>query len=137
MSSAAMSTRQAPRSLVACSRSNSAYSSCSGVGTGNDSALLKGVMDHRPANLPAPLCEILVHHDHIDRPADPADCIAQADRLGDAVLDIALDDQEVQIAVACKLAARRRSEQDHPGRRPGSLCEALSSQLDQLLCCHD
>ena len=94
-------------------------------------------MDHRPANLPAPLCEILVHHDHIDRPADPADCIAQADRLGDAVLDIALDDQEVQIAIACELATHCRPEQDHPGRRARSLHEALSSQLDQLLRSHD
>lgn len=57
-------------------------------------------MDHRPTNLPTPLREILVHHDHIDRPADAADSITQPDSLGDAVLNIALDDQEVQIAVA-------------------------------------
>jgi len=94
-------------------------------------------MDHRPPNLRSPLREFLVHHDHIDRPADPADGIAQANRLGDAVLDIALDDQEVQVAVACELATRCRSEQDHPGRRPGSVREALSSQLDQLLRSHD
>ncbi len=58
-------------------------------------------MDHRPANLRPPLREILIHHNHIDRPADPADRIAQADGLGDAILDVALNDQEVQIAVAC------------------------------------
>ena len=67
-------------------------------------------MDHRPANLRPPLREILIHHDHIDRPADAADSITQPDGLGDAVLDIALDDQEVQIAVACELAACCRSE---------------------------
>lgn len=94
-------------------------------------------MDHRPANLPTSVRKILVHHDHIDRPPDAADSVTQPDSLGDAVLDIALDDQEVQIAVACELAACCRPEQDHPGRRPGSVCEALSSQLDQLLCCHD
>ncbi len=94
-------------------------------------------MDHRPANLPTSLCEILVHHDHIDRPADAADSITQPDSLGDAVLDIALDDQEVQIAVACELATRGRPKQDHLGRGSSGLCDALSSQLDQLLCCHD
>jgi hypothetical protein len=94
-------------------------------------------MDHRPANLRSPLREILIHHDHIDRPADAADRVAQANCLGDAVLDITLDDQEVQVAVACELATRCRSEQDHSGRRPGGLREALSSQLDQLLRSHD
>lgn len=94
-------------------------------------------MDHRPANLPTSLRKILVHHDHIDRPADAADSITQPDSLGDAVLDIALDDQEVQIAVACELTACCRPEQDHPGRRSSSVREAPSSQLDQLLCCHD
>jgi hypothetical protein len=64
-------------------------------------------MDHRPANLRPPLREILIHHNHIDRPPDPPDRIAQTNRLGDAVLDVALNDQEVQIAVACQLAARR------------------------------
>lgn len=67
-------------------------------------------MDHGPANLRPPFSEILIHHDHVDRPADPADSIAQADGLGDAVLDVALDDQEVQIAVACELAACCRPE---------------------------
>jgi hypothetical protein len=67
-------------------------------------------MDHRPANLPASLREILVHHDHVDRPADPADGIAKTDCLGDAVLDIVLNDQEVQIAVARELATRCRPE---------------------------
>ncbi len=94
-------------------------------------------MDHRPANLPTSLREILVHHDHIDWPADAADSVTQPDSLGDAVLDITLDDQEVQIAVACELAACCRPEQDHPCRRPGSRRETPSSQLDQLLCCHD
>jgi predicted RNase H-like HicB family nuclease len=94
-------------------------------------------MDHRPANLRPPLREILIHHNHIDRPADPADRIAQANRLGDPVLDIALNDQEVQIAVACEFATRCRAEQDHPGRRPSSIREALPSHLDQLLRCHD
>ncbi len=84
-------------------------------------------MDHRPANLRPPLCEVLIHHDHIDWPPNPPDRITQADRLRDAILDVTLNDQEVQIAVACELATRRRSEQDHPGRRPSSLCEALSS----------
>ncbi len=39
MSSSDMSTRQAWRSLAACVSSSSAYSRCSGVGAGNDSAL--------------------------------------------------------------------------------------------------
>jgi hypothetical protein len=95
------------------------------------------VVDHRPANLPAPFREILIHHDHIDRSADPADCIAQADRLCDPVLDIALDDQEVQIAVVRELATRRRPEQDHPGRRARSLRKTSSGQLDQLLRRHN
>ncbi len=94
-------------------------------------------MDHRPANLRPPLREILIHHDHIDRPADPTDCIAQADGLGDAVLDVALNHQKVEIAVACELATRCRSEQNYPGGRPDCLHDALSSQLDQLFCGHD
>lgn len=94
-------------------------------------------MDHRPANLRSPFSEILIHHDHIDRPADPADGIAQPDGLGNAVLDVALDDQEVQIAVACELSACCRPEQDHPGRRARSLRETLSGQLDRLLHSHD
>lgn len=93
-------------------------------------------MDHRPANLRSPLREILIHHDHIDRPADPTDRIAQADGLGDAVLDVALNHQKVQIAVACEFATRCRPEQDHPGMRPSSLRETLASQLDQLLRSH-
>ncbi len=72
-------------------------------------------MDHRPANLRPPFGQILIHHDHIDRPSDPADGIAQADGLDDTVLDVALDDQEVQIAVACELAVCCLPEQDHPG----------------------
>jgi hypothetical protein len=104
---------------------------------GNDPTLPESVMHHRPANLRPPLREILIHHDHIDRPADPADRIAQADRLGDTVLNVALYNQEVQIAVACEFATRRRSEQDHPGGRPGCLHDALSSQLDQFLRGHD
>lgn len=83
-------------------------------------------MDHRPANLRPPLREILLHHNRIDRPADATDRIAQANRLGDAVLDVALDDQEVQVAVACEFAPCCRPEQDHPGRRPSSVREALS-----------
>lgn len=94
-------------------------------------------MDHRPANLRPPLREILIHHDHIDRPADPTDCIAQADGLGDAVLDVALNHQKVEIAVACEFAASCRSEQNHPGGGPSSLRETLASQLDQLLRSHD
>jgi hypothetical protein len=94
-------------------------------------------MDHRPANLRPPLHEILVHHDHIDRPADSTDRIAQADGLGDAVLDVALNHQKVEIAVACEFATRCRSEQDYPGGRPDCLHDALSSQLDQLLRSHD
>jgi hypothetical protein len=94
-------------------------------------------MDHRPANLRPPLREILIHHDHIDRPADPTDRIAEADGLGDAVLDVALNHQKVEIAVACELATRCRPEQDHPGRRPSSIRETLASQLDQLLRSHD
>lgn len=50
-------------------------------------------MNHRPANLRPPIRQCLVHHDHIHRPADPADGIAQADGLGDAVLGFALDDR--------------------------------------------
>src|ERR1700761_9346558 len=111
MSSAAMSTRQAPRSLVACSSSISAYSRCSGVGAGNDSTLPKGVMHHRPANLRSPLREILIPHDYIDWPADASDRIAKANCLSDAVVDIALNDQEVQIAVRCELATRCGPEQ--------------------------
>lgn len=52
-------------------------------------------MDHRSANPPTSLREILVHHDHIDGPADASDSITQPDSLGDAVLDIALNDQEI------------------------------------------
>lgn len=90
-------------------------------------------MNHRPANLRPPIRQRLVHHNHIHRPADPADSIAQANGLGDAVLDLALDDQEVQIAVARKLPARSRSEQDHPGWRTGGLHQSLSGQVDQLM----
>ena len=93
-------------------------------------------MDHRPANLRPPFSEILIHHDHVDRPADPADGIAQTDGLCDAVLDVALDDQEVQIAVARELAACCRPEQDHPSRRARSLRETPSGQLNQLLRSH-
>lgn len=44
------------------------------------------MMDHRPADLRSPLRKILIHHNHIDRPANPAYRIAQADGLGDAAL---------------------------------------------------
>ncbi len=64
-------------------------------------------MDHRPADLRSPLRKILIHHNHIDRPANPAYRIAQADGLGYAVLDVALDDQEVEVAVVCEFATCR------------------------------
>jgi hypothetical protein len=80
-------------------------------GAGNDPTCPKGVMHHRPANPRPPPCEILIHHNHIDRPTDPADRIgiAQANRHGDAVLNIVLNHQEVQIAVRCELATARLS----------------------------
>jgi hypothetical protein len=83
-------------------------------------------MDHRPTNLRPPIRQLLVHHDHVHRPADPSDGVPQANGLGDAVLDFALDDQEVQIAVARELAARSRSKQDHTGRRPNGLHKPLT-----------
>jgi hypothetical protein len=49
-------------------------------------------MDHRPTNLRSPIRQLIVHNDHIHRPADPPDSIPQANGLGDRVLDIALDD---------------------------------------------
>ncbi len=64
------------------------------------------MMNHRPANLRPPIRQLLVHHDHIHRPADPPDSVPQANGLGDAVLNLALEDQEVQSAVARKLTAR-------------------------------
>jgi hypothetical protein len=94
-------------------------------------------MNHRPANLRPPLRKILIHHDHIDRPANPSNRIAQADRLGNAVLDVTLDNQEVQIAIACELATRCRSEQNYAGGRPSGISEALPSQIDQLLRGHN
>jgi hypothetical protein len=95
------------------------------------------MMNHRPANLRPSIRQLLVHHDHIHRPADPPDSVPQANGLGDTVLDLPLDDQEVQIAVARKLTARSRPKQDYPGWRSGSVHKPLSSQLDQLLRSHD
>jgi hypothetical protein len=79
------------------------------------------MMDHRPPDLASPGRQILVHHDHVDRPADATDSVAQANSLSDTVLDVALDDQEVQIAVARELPTRSRPKQDHTRGRPGSL----------------
>ncbi len=95
------------------------------------------MMNHRPTHLAPPGRQILVHHDHVDRPADTADSVAEANSLSDTVLDIALYDQEVQIAVARELSARSRPKQDHACRRRGSLHEPLAGQLDQLLCSHE
>jgi hypothetical protein len=132
-----MSTRQAPRSLFACSSRSSAYSCCSGVGAGNDPALPEGVMDHRPANSCPPPREILVHHDHIDRSTDPSDSVTQTDSLRDAVLNITLNDQEVQVTVGREFTARCRPEQDHLGRGSCSPRKAQASQFDRLLRGHD
>jgi hypothetical protein len=94
-------------------------------------------MDHRPANLRSPLREILVHHDHIDWSANSPDSVTQTDGLRDAVLNVTLNDQEVQIAVGRELTARCRPEQDHLGRRSCSPRETQASQFDRFLCGHD
>ncbi len=90
-------------------------------------------MDHRPAHLCPPGRQILVHHDYVDWPPDAADSVAQANSLGDTILDITLNNQEVQIAVARELPACSRPKQDHTRRRPGSLHKPLPGQLDRRL----
>ena len=71
-------------------------------------------MNHRPTHLRTTRGQLLIHHDHIDRPADPADSIAQTHSLSDAILNTTLDHQEVQVAVPRQLTTRGGPKQDHP-----------------------
>jgi len=70
-------------------------------------------MNHRPAYPPATGRQLRVYHDHIDRPTDSANRIAQAHGLSDAIVHFGLDHKEVQIAVLSQLPTSSRPEQDH------------------------
>ena len=93
-------------------------------------------MNHRSAHLPATGSQLLVYHDHVDRPADSANGIAQAHGLSDAVIHLGLDHKEVQVAVFCQLSASSGPEQDHSRLRCG-LRQATACLLYRGVVKHD
>src|SRR5580704_60430 len=121
---------QAYRSPAARRPSISAYSTCSGLG--DNASLAQRAVDHRAPDLRPPLDKRLVHHDHIHRSTEAAQDTSKPDLLGETVLHLALDDQEVEVAALVGVAASVRAEQDHLGGCWRGVDQGTSGALDQL-----
>ena len=82
---------------------------------------------------PPPFAHMSFAGDHnVRRHPKLSDEPGKPNRLAEVVVDLRLDHQEIEVAVAALLSARVGAEQDHPGIRAGGLGKGLSGPLDQL-----
>jgi hypothetical protein len=112
-------------------RSTLAHSTCSGFG--EDTSLTKRAVHHRAPYLRPPLSECGVHDDQVDRGIEVSESTAEPDGLGEAILDLVLDDQEVEVAALVGVATGTRAKQDHLGVRRRRVDQGTAGALDHLL----
>ena len=75
----------------------------------------------------------LVDDHDIARNPQPAEHLAQADSLGKAILDFALNDEKVKVAIGCMIATRTRTEEKDLRRRTRGVGESATSTLYGLI----
>jgi hypothetical protein len=86
---------------------------------GKDPALAQGVVEHRAAHV-APLLDVLGgHHLDVGGQTQRREHALQAHDLAEAVGDVRLDDQQVDVAVRASVATRVRPEEDDARTRRG------------------
>jgi hypothetical protein len=101
------------------------------------STLGESGMNHRPFHVSPILDVALAYDDDIERHSQRAKCSTQAHHLGVSVLWIALNDQEVEVAVRAGVAAGTRAKEHDPDRISGDGRQRLACRINDILRNHD
>lgn len=101
-------------------------------GLGNYPPLAHRVMDHRALDLPPPPRVLLADYHHVGRDQKPAEKPSQAHHLPEAVVNLLLDHQEVEVASIIGITTSARSEHDHLRRSGCRLDQRTTGTLDRF-----
>lgn len=92
---------------------------------------------HRPLHVPPIIGVALAYDDDIEGHPERPECSSETHHLGVPVLRIALDDQEVEVAVGAGITAGMRTKEHDLDRIGGDGRQGLAGGLYDLLWNHD
>src|ERR1700722_1264557 len=125
-----MSLSRIASSPSALRTSNDASSRSSGLG--NYPPLAHRVMDHRALDRPPPPRVLLADDHHGSGDQKPAEKPAQAHHLPEAIINLLLDHEEIEVASTVGVTASARSEHDHLRRSGCRLDQRTPGALDRF-----
>jgi hypothetical protein len=92
---------------------------------------------HRPLHAPPIIGVALAYDDDIERHSERPECSAETHHLGVPILGVALDDQEIEVAVRAGVPAGTRTKEHDLDRIGSDGHQGLACGLDDLLWNHD